>query len=82
MKNKDRFEAYEDAWNAYYGDKAGVVAEYGATRMEWGFGRWLWMENRASKIENWRAMNGIGILTSDGRKRLARAEKAEVEVRQ
>lgn len=72
MKNKDKFSDYETARYVY--DNC-VVPKYGATRMEYGFGRWLWMEFKEDKIEYWKDMDEIGILTSAGRKMLLKAIK-------
>ena len=77
MKNKDLYTSYEQAYNVYYD---GVVPKYGATRLEYGFGRWLWLEcppaATGDALEYWRSMKDAGILTNDGLKRLAKAEKA------
>ena len=70
MKNKDRFPSYESARSTY---DNGVVPTYGTTRMDWGFGRWLWLDYNADGLDYWKSMDEIGILTQDGRKRLARA---------
>ena len=77
MKNKDLFASYDDAWHCYYDI---IVPQYGATRMEWGFGRWLWFDtvdvvDDASALRQWRMMKDAGILTNDGRKMLARLER-------
>ena len=76
MKNKDLYDSYELA-RAVYDD--GVVPRYGATRMEFGFGRWLWLDcpptATGDALAYWHAMRDAGILTNDGLKRLARAEK-------
>ena len=72
MKNMCRFESYEKAREAY---DEGVVPTYGATRIDWGFGRWLWLDYNPDKTAYWRSMRAAGILTADGRKRLARAEE-------
>ena len=61
MKNKECFPTYESARFAYDNN---IVPNFGATRLECGFGRWLW-----------RDMDKAGILTQAGRKMLARAEK-------
>ena len=75
-KFKDLFETYEQAWGMYFNT---LVPEYGCTRMEWGFGRWLWLDfiEREPRVALWQRMEDLGILTADGRKRLARAKKAE-----
>lgn len=74
--NANNFDSYEKAWDAYYN---GVVPKYGATRMEWGFGRWLLIEHAATTgvdtLAFWGLLEHMGILTADGRKRLARARK-------
>lgn len=70
MQNKDKFFNYETARYTY--DNC-VVPKYGATRMEYGFGRWLWMEFKEDEIEYWKDMDEIGILTSAGRKMLLKA---------
>ena len=70
----NRFPSYEQARDVYLG----LVEKYGATRLEWGFGRWLWLDYNAAEwdeLEYWRALNKIEILTADGRKRLAKSEK-------
>ena len=77
MKNKECFPTYEAARFAYDNQ---IVPNFGATRMEHGFGRWLWLdvvgENVADRgLATWRNMDKAGILTQDGRKMLARAEK-------
>ena len=41
MKNKDLFATYDDAWHCYYDV---IVPQYGVTRLEYGFGRWLWLD--------------------------------------
>ena len=71
MKWHETFESYEAARDAY----AAVVEKRGATRLDWGFGKWLWLEDKGDDLENWRAMETAGILTQAGSKMLARAEK-------
>lgn len=74
VKNKDCFESYEAAREQY--DKI-VVPQFGATRMDWGFGRWLWLDVQGDDLlEFWRRMKDAGILTCAGCKMLARIEKA------
>lgn len=71
----NRFDSYEQAWSAYYEN---VVPNFGATRMEWGFGKWLYLDGAAAdgdKLAFWGLLDHIGILTLDGRKRLASARK-------
>lgn len=79
MKNKDCFPTYESARATY--DNI-IAPNFGATRMEYGFGRWLWLDivdregvDRARGLATWREMDKAGILTQAGRKMLARAEK-------
>lgn len=72
-KNKDLFDSYDDARRHF--DEV-VVPQFGATRMDWGFGRWLWLEVTEDCMEAWRAMEEASILTQEGRRHLARAEKA------
>ena len=77
MKNKDLFATYDDAWHCYYDV---VVPQYGATRLEYGFGRWLWLDavepvDDAAIVREWHMMKDAGILTNDGLKKLARYEK-------
>ena len=71
----NRFGSYEQAREAYNA----LCDKFGATRIDWGFGRWLWLEyilpDFCDELTYWRELDNIGILTSDGRKRLARAEK-------
>ena len=71
MKWHETFESYEAARDAY----AAVVEKRGATRLDWGFGKWLWLEVRGDAMEDWREMERAGILTNAGRTALARAEK-------
>lgn len=72
MKNKDLFDGYEAAIDRYTNH---IVPKFGATRLDWGFGKWLWLEDRGGEMENWRAMKAAGILTNAGQKMLERAEK-------
>jgi len=77
MKNKECFPTYEAARYTYDNH---IVPNFGATRMEHGFGRWLWLdvvgEDVADRgLATWRNMDKAGILTQAGRKALARAEK-------
>ena len=72
-KNKDRFDNYDIAYATYHGE---IVPKFGATRMEWGFGRWLWMEHIEGELPYWMAMDALGILTGAGHKMLTRAIKA------
>ena len=72
----NRFASYEQARDVYNS----LCDKYGATRIDWGFGRWLWLGYNAAErgeLEYWRDLNAIGILTADGRRRLAKAEKQE-----
>ena len=71
MKNKDEFFSYERAHEVF----RCAAAKYGITVMEWGFGRWLWLDNSGTELEYWERMNAAGILTADGRKRLRKAEE-------
>jgi len=41
MKNKECFPTYESARFAYDNN---IVPNFGATRLECGFGRWLWLD--------------------------------------
>lgn len=72
MKVKELFVSYELAIDNY---ESVVVPKYGATRLPWGFGKWLWLDVKDDKMEYWTDMERAGILTSDGRKMLARARK-------
>lgn len=72
MKNKDMYETYDAAYDAYYN---GVIQEFGATRLPWGFGRWLWMEHSGDRIADWQKMRLYGILTNEGVRRLKQAEQ-------
>lgn len=75
-KFKDLFETYDQARSMYYDT---LVPEYGCTRMEWGFGRWLWLDftEREPRVSLWQRMDDLGILTAAGRKMLERAKKAK-----
>lgn len=75
--NKDLFKTYKDAWNCYYNV---IVPQFGATRLEYGFARWLWLDavepvDDSAIVREWTAMKDAGILTNDGLKKLARFEK-------
>lgn len=73
MKNKELFETYEAARDHY--DNI-VVPQFGATRIDWGFGRWLWLDAQGDDaLAYWRKLRDAGILTADGTKKLARLEK-------
>lgn len=76
----NNFASYDEARDEY--DR--LCEKYGATRLDWGFGKWLWLPYEAARISDelgyWRALRKLGILTNDGVKRLARAEKAEAKV--
>ena len=78
--NANNYDTYGGAWNAYYNE---VVPKYGATRMEWGFGKWLYIEHAATvdteTLAFWNLLDHLGILTADGRKRLKRAMKQAKE---
>lgn len=74
MKNKDTFCSYETAERFYQNS---VVPKYGATRLPWGFGKWLWMDYNDDEIRNWEEMKRLGILTTDGCRRLAKAKGGE-----
>ena len=77
MTNKDLFETYEAAREQY--DKI-IVPQFGATRMEWGFGRWLWLKPMGDDLlEYWHRMDDARILTNAGIKMLHRVEKASKE---
>lgn len=65
MKNKDRFETYDDAQRWYDNICCG---RFGATRLPWGFGRWLWLDRYDTVAQEWGAMDRAGILTAKGRK--------------
>lgn len=65
MKNKDRFDSYEKA-DAYYNNVC--VPRFGATRLPWGFGRWLWLDHCDNIEFDWGEMRKAGILTAQGRK--------------
>ena len=68
---------YESAYTTYYDM---IVPTYGATRMEWGFGKWLWMDVKEDKLALWRALRDAGILTNEGLKKLARFEREQGSV--
>ena len=77
MKNKDCFPTYESARFAFDNN---IAPNFGVTRMDWGFGRWLWLDVVGEDVPDrglatWRDMDKAGILTAAGRKALARAEK-------
>lgn len=72
MQNKNLYESYEAARRAY---DFTVVPRYGTTKMDWGFGRWLWLEYKGDTLDYWRSLNSAGILTQDGVRRLRNAEK-------
>lgn len=68
----NRFATYEQARDAYVN---AVVPLYGATRLDWGFGRWLYLDFNVvdgNKLSYWLELDKIGILTTDGRKRFRR----------
>ncbi len=69
MKNKERFPTY-DAARFTYDER--IVPEFGATKLEFGFGRWLWIDYTTDNLEYWMRMARAGILTQDGRRRLER----------
>jgi hypothetical protein len=69
MKNKDCFETYEAAREQY---ETIIVPQFGATRMDWGFGRWLWLDVIDDPLKAWLAMDEARILTNAGKKLLAR----------
>ena len=78
MKNKECFPTYESARYTYDNH---IVPNFGATRMEHGFGRWLWLDVVGEDVADrglvtWSNMDKAGILTQDGRKRLQRAIRA------
>lgn len=76
MKNKERFATYEQARGCF----DAVAPIYGITRMDWGFGRWLWLDYNEDRNAYWKSMEEAGILTADGRKKLAlEIKKAEVK---
>lgn len=72
MKNKDRFASYEQARRTF---DDGVVPQYGVTRMEWGFGRWLWLDVPEDRLAYWESMAAAGILTAEGMRKLAREKR-------
>ena len=80
--NANNYATYDKAWDVYYN---GVVPKYGATRMEWGFCRWLYIPHQQTTGDDtlayWELLDSIGILTADGRKRLARAQKTKYAIR-
>ena len=82
LLNANNYATYDKAWDVYYN---GVVPKYGATRMEWGFGRWLYIPHQQTTGDDtlayWELLDSIGILTADGRKRLARAQKTKDAIR-
>lgn len=65
MKNKDRFDSFEKA-DAYYNNVC--VPRFGATRLPWGFGKWLWLEHYDNLSLEWGEMYKAGILTAKGKK--------------
>jgi hypothetical protein len=82
MKIKDIFATYEEAYSAYYNGNFSIVEQYGTTKLPWGFGKWLWMDVLKPKgdavadtLLYWQGLKKIGILTSDGEKRLRKFEK-------
>ena len=81
-KNKDCFPSYESARFAYDNQ---IAPNFGATRLEVGFGRWLWLDVVGLDVADrglatWIDMEKAGILTQAGRKALAKAiKKAEVK---
>lgn len=82
LLNANNYATYDKAWDVYYN---GVVPKYGATRMEWGFGRWLYIPHQQTTGDDtlayWELLDSIGILTADGRKRLSRAQKTKDAIR-
>lgn len=72
MKYKDLFPTYAEARAAF---DISFAPRFGITKMDWGFGRWLWLEQFPDPLTNWLRFDAAGILTADGRKRLKRAEK-------
>lgn len=77
MKNKDLFESYEAALYCY---ENVIVTQFGATRLEYGFGRWLWLDavepdDDSAIVREWTVMKDAGILTNAGLKKLARYAK-------
>ena len=77
MINANNFDSYEQARDVYLNV---IVSKYGATRLDWGFGRWLflsWDKTLTSdELEYWVTLDRLGILTNDGARRLAKAKKA------
>ena len=76
MKVKELFASYEQAAYTYEND---VVPKYGATRLPWGFGKWLWLDVKEGKMEYWSDMGRAGILTREGCEMLAKARKGGVK---
>lgn len=76
MKVKELFPSYELAIHNY---ESVVVPRYGATRLPWGFGKWLWLDVKNDEIEYWSDMEQAGILTNAGCKMLARARKGDAK---
>lgn len=72
MKVKELFDSYELAIYNYENE---VVPKYGATRLPWGFGKWLWLDVKNDEMEYWSDMERTGILTQEGRKMLSKARK-------
>ena len=73
--NANNFGSYDQARDAYYN---GAVPKFGATRLEWGFGRWLYLPaamKDADDLSLWETLDELRSLTNDGHKRLARAKK-------
>lgn len=75
MKVKELFASYELAIDNYENE---VVPKYGATRLPWGFGKWLWLDVKNDEMEYWSDMERAGILTCAGRKMLSKARKGGV----
>lgn len=67
------FDSYQEAVMGYEEE----IRLYGCTRLDWGFGKWLWMEAREGedRLSHWRRLGEVGILTNAGRTALERAER-------
>ena len=73
MRMFNQFETYEKARDYYQT----LRRDFGCVAMEWGFGRWLWMEvvENEPTLDYWQRLHDLHILTNAGAERLARAQK-------
>lgn len=67
------FDSYNEARSAFEKE----IRSFGCTRLEWGFGKWLWMPvvEGEDVLGHWRRLQDIKILTNAGQKALERAER-------